>query len=62
MNTQGSEERKDFVEHYGIYAELLYLLTKGDFTKSDEVLSWSMDRFLHQSEYLLRKRIIETLR
>ena len=62
MNTQGSEERKDFVEYYGIYAELLYLLTKGDFTKSDIVLGWSMDRFLHQSEYLLRKRIIENLK
>jgi hypothetical protein len=62
QTTQGSLERQDFLEYYGGYAELLYLITQGDFTKSDIVLSWSVERFLHQGEYLLRKRIIENLK
>jgi hypothetical protein len=62
LNTQGSAEREDFVKEYGIYAELLYLITKGDFTKSDEVLGWDVERFLHQSSYLLRKKIVENLK
>lgn len=57
--TIGSEYRKEFAEHYGGYMEIIYLLTKGDFTKFDEVVSWDLHRFLFQGEYLLRKRIVE---
>lgn len=42
--------------------EIAYLLTKGDFTKFEEVLNWNTHRFLFQGEYLLRKKIIENLK
>jgi len=60
--TQGTLERQAFNEHYGGYLEILYLLTKGDMTKIDDVLNWDTDRFLFQGEYLLRKRLVENLK
>jgi len=55
-------ERKAFNEHYGGYMEMFYLLTAGDFTKIPEVEKWNTDRFLFQSEYLLRKRLVENIK
>jgi hypothetical protein len=60
--TQGSIERQAFSEHYGGYIEMVYLLTKGDFTKFDYVMTWDLHRFLFQAEYLLRKRDVENLK
>jgi hypothetical protein len=60
--TQGSLDRQEFTEHYGGYMEITYLLTKGDFTKFDEVLNWDLDRYLFQGEYLLRKRVVENIK
>ena len=42
--------------------EITFLLTKGDFTKFEEVLNWDLDRYLFQGEYLVRKRTVENLK
>jgi hypothetical protein len=42
--------------------ELMYLISKGDFTKIEEVSSWSTEKFLSLGEYLLRKRIVENIK
>lgn len=55
------EYQKDFVQDYGSYMEIVFLLTKGDFTKEDIVTGWSLDNFLFKGEYLLRKKRIETI-
>lgn len=54
--TQGTIERQNFVEYYGGYVEIIYLLCNGDLTKADDVLKWNIERFLYQGEYLLRKK------
>lgn len=56
-----TEYMKDFVGYYGPYAELVYLLTKGDFLKQDEWTNMPVHRFLYHGEYLLRKKRIETI-
>jgi hypothetical protein len=60
--TPGSIERQAFSEYYGPYIEMVYVLCSGDFTKFDEVIAYDLDRFLFQSEYLIRKRDIENLK
>jgi hypothetical protein len=42
--------------------ELMYLISKGDFTKIEEVSSWGTEKFLSLGEYLLRKRIVENIK
>jgi hypothetical protein len=61
QNTIGGEYMKEFVQHYGAYMEIIYLLTKGDLSKMDEITDWSVERFLFQGEYLLRKKRIENI-
>lgn len=62
VETLGTIEKQKFTEHYGGYMEIIYLLCKEDLTRADVVINWSLDRFLFQGEYLLRKRIIENLK
>lgn len=54
--------RLEFAKDYGGYMEITYLLTGGDFTKFDEVLNWSLERYLFQGEYLVRKKIVENIK
>lgn len=60
--TQGSEQRREFAEYYGGYKEMVYLLCSGDLTKSDIITSWELDVFLFQGEYMLRKKIVESIK
>lgn len=60
--TQGSEQRKEFAQHYGGYMEIFYLLSNSDFSKFDEIMNWEVQRFLFQGEYLLRKKTVEQLK
>jgi len=62
VNSQGSIERQAFVEHYGAYMEMIYLLCNGNFTKFEEITNWELERFLFQAEYLLRKRDVENIK
>jgi hypothetical protein len=58
----GAVERKEFVQHYGIYAEITYLLCTTYNYTHNEVWSWDIDKFLFQGEYLIRKRIVENIK
>jgi hypothetical protein len=42
--------------------EIMFLLTKGNFEKIDEISSWNTEKFLTLGEYLLRKRIVESIK
>lgn len=60
--TQGTIERKEFAEHYGGYAEMMYLLISSGFGRFDEIIDWNLERFLYQGEYLLRKKDVESIK
>ena len=60
--TQGTEERQDFANHYGGYIEMTYLIAGGDVSRFDEIVSWSLDKYLFLGEYCLRKRTVENLK
>lgn len=55
----GRQLRTEFQEHYGAYAEITYLLSKGDAMKFDEVNKMKLSEYLALGEYLLRKRAVE---
>lgn len=42
--------------------EMTYLLAKGDFSKFDEILKWDLNKYLFLGEYLLRKKICESIK
>lgn len=60
-NTEGRMLRQEFQEYYGQYAEITYLLAKGDALKFDDVNSMPLDEYLALGEYLLRKRAVESI-
>lgn len=60
--TIGDEYRKDFAQDYGLYTEIIYLLSKGDPLKVDEVMKMKCEDFLYWAEYLLRKRFVEAIK
>jgi len=60
--TQGVEERQDFAEHYGGYIEMTYLIAGGDVSRFDEIVKWSLEKYLFLGEYCLRKRTVEDLK
>jgi hypothetical protein len=62
MNTQGSMERQAFLDFYGAYMEMVYILTGGHLIDSEKVFGWDIHRFLFQAEYLLRKRDVENIK
>jgi len=55
----GRQLRTEFQQHYGAYAEITYLLSKGDAMKFDEVNEMPLKNYLALGEYLLRKRAVE---
>lgn len=57
--TIGKQLRQEFQEHYGAYAEITYLLSKGDAMKFDEVNKMRLEEYLSLGEYLIRKRAVE---
>lgn len=57
--TAGKQLRQEFQEYYGAYAEITYLLAKGDAMKFDEVNEMKLYEYLALGEYLLRKRAVE---
>jgi len=60
--TQGSELRREFAEEYTGYMMMLDLICVGDFTKSDQVLDWETDKFLHFAGYLMKRKSIENIK
>lgn len=50
---------QEFSDHYGPYMEILYLITKGDLLRADEVFKKPADEIVFFGEYLLWKRKVE---
>ena len=48
-----------FLEKYGRYNEVLYLLSNGDITKHEEIFKMSAHHCIYWAEYLIMKRIVE---
>lgn len=57
----GRDMRNEFQQYYGAYAEITYLLAKGDAMRFDEVNSMPLPEYLALGEYLLRKRAVESV-
>lgn len=60
--TQGSIERQEFAEHYGGYAEMVYLIAGATNRDFQDVFKDEVNYFLFWGEYLLRKRDVENLK
>ena len=58
----GDEYRKEFVEMYGGYVELVYLLCSAFGYKPDEVLQMKTQDFLFWANYLLHKKYVENIK
>ncbi len=61
-NTQGSVERQAFAEHYGAYAEMTYVISKGLVKDHKSIWEWDAEYFLFWAEYLIRKRDVENVK
>lgn len=59
VNLIGLTEQQEFVNDYGVYMELIYLILNGDMMRMSEVFSMKAHEFLFVSEYLYRKQRIE---
>lgn len=57
----GKQFRTEFREYYGAYAEITYLLSKGNALKFDEVNQMKLSDYLALGEYLIRKRAVESI-
>jgi hypothetical protein len=60
--TQGAIERQAFAEHYGGYAEMVYLIASATNRDFKSVFLDDMEYFLFWGEYLLRKRDVENIK
>ena len=61
INTIGKQLRSEFVQHYGVYAEITYLLSNGNALKFEEVNQMMLSDYLSLGEYLLRKKSVESV-
>lgn len=52
-------ERQEFVEYYGPYMEMIYIITNGDMLKANEVYKMPAHEFMFYCEYLVGKRNLE---
>lgn len=57
--TIGKQLRSDFVQQYGVYAEITYLLSNGNPLKFEEVNKLKLSEYLALGEYILRKKTVE---
>lgn len=57
----GKQLRAEFQEHYGAYAEITYMIAKGDAMKFDKVNKMRLEEYLSLGEYLLRKKNVESV-
>lgn len=49
----------EFLDKYGAYVEMIYIISNGDMMKLNEVTAMPARQFLFLSEYLIEKRRIE---
>lgn len=60
-HTIGRQLRNEFVQDYGVYAEITYLLSNGNALKFDEVNKMKLSDYLALGEYILRKKSVENV-
>lgn len=60
-HTIGRQLRSEFVQDYGVYAEITYLLSNGNALKFDEVNKMKLSDYLALGEYILRKKSVEAV-
>lgn len=60
-HTIGRQLRSEFVQQYGVYAEITYLLSNGNALKFDEVNKMKLSDYLALGEYILRKKSVEAV-
>lgn len=60
-NALRAEFQRDFVEDYGAYTEIVYLLANGNPKEFDNVTEWPLKKFLFWGEYMLRKKRVESI-
>ena len=60
-HTIGKQLRSEFVQDYGVYAEITYLLSNGNALKFDEVNKMKLSDYLALGEYLIRKKSVEAV-
>lgn len=60
-HTIGRQLRNEFVQDYGVYAEITYLLSNGNALKFDEVNKMKLSDYLALGEYLIRKKSVEAV-
>ena len=49
----------EFLDKYGAYTEMVYIIANGDMLKIDEITALPARQFLFLAEYLIEKRRIE---
>lgn len=59
--TIGKQLRNEFVQHYGVYAEISYLISNGKALDFDTVNNMKLSDYLATGEYLIRKKIVESI-
>lgn len=60
-HTIGRQLRSEFVQQYGVYAEITYLLSNGNALKFDEVNKMKLSDYLALGEYIIRKKSVEAV-
>lgn len=55
----GYTEQQEFVDDYGAYMEIIYMISNGDLLKFDDIVKMDAHKFLFLGQYLIRKRMIE---
>lgn len=60
-HTIGKQLRSEFVQHYGVYAEITYILSNGNALKFDDVNKMKLSDYLALGEYLIRKKACESV-
>lgn len=60
-HTIGKQLRSEFVQYYGVYAEITYLLSGGNALMFDKVNQMKLSEYLALGEYLIRKKSVEAV-
>ena len=51
-----------FVQDYGVYTEMVYLIAGGNILEVEKVFEMPAHKFLFWSEYLMRNRKVEVIK
>lgn len=60
--TIGDDYRNEFAQDYGLYTEMIYLMSRGVILDIEKIMQMKCIDFLFWGEYLLRKRFVENIK